>query len=462
MKENLTPEFIKQIPKSDLHLHLDGSLRLKTLIELARKEKVKLPSYTESGLRKLVFKPKYKDLPEYLQGFQYTCGVLHSQENLERVSQELAEDNIAEGVRYIEVRFAPQLHTSEDLSTADVIRSVLRGLEAAKWEHNRSRAVRKGEDVPFHFGLIVCGMRRFVRGMSPYYADLIRIMCHSRPKDIFTAASEELARAAVELVEREGLPIVGFDLAGEEAGYPPGDHSRAYHYAHMHFIKKTVHAGEAYGPESIFQAITQCYANRIGHGTFLFSQNMIRAPHIRSQADRRRYVENLADYIASQRIGIEVCPTSNLQTTPSIKKISQHPIRKMIDWGLSVSICTDNRLISNTTLSHELQLVTKGLGLTRLQLRNLVVAGFKGSFFYGHNSEKRAYIRQVTDRYAQLEKKLLPPPALKQGMNQGRGARLASLGWTPRFSMLIGSLIVSVLSGQSRKPPPTPLAFQLH
>lgn len=408
MREKLTSEFIKRIPKSDLHLHLDGSLRLKTLIELARRERVKLPSYTESGLRKLVFKPRYKNLPDYLHGFQYTCGVLRRPENLERVAKELAEDNIAEGVRYIEVRFAPQLQTSDKLSTADVIRSVVKGLEAAKREHNRTRAVRSGEDVPFHCGVIVCGMRRFGRSMSSYYADLIRIMAHSRRKDVFAAASEELARAAVELVEKEDLPIVGFDLAGEEAGYPPVDHWKAYHYAHMHFIKKTVHAGEAYGPESIFQAITQCYANRIGHGTFLFAHNMIRDPRIRSLKDRKRYVENLANYIAGQRIGIEVCPTSNLQTIPSIKSISRHPIRKMIDWGLSVSIGTDNRLVSNTTVSRELELVARALGLKRRAVRNLVIAGFKGSFFPGSNNEKRAFIRRVIARYEQIEKKLLP------------------------------------------------------
>ncbi len=409
MREKLSSEFIKRIPKSDLHLHLDGSLRLKTLIELARRERVKLPSYTESGLRKLVFKSKYKNLPDYLHGFQYTCGVLHSRENLERVAKELAEDNIAEGVRYIEVRFAPQLQTSKELSTADAIRSVIKGLQSAKREHNRTRAVRSGEDVPFNCGVIVCGMRRFGRSMSPYYADLIRIMAHSRRKDVFAAASEELARAAVELGEKEGLPIVGFDLAGEEAGYPPVDHWKAYHYAHMHFIKKTVHAGEAYGPESIFQAITQCYANRIGHGTFLFAHDMIRDPRIRSLKARKRYVQNLANYIAGQRIGLEVCPTSNLQTIPSIKSIARHPLRRMIDEGLSVSICTDNRLVSNTTVSRELELVTRELRLPRRALRNLVVAGFKGSFFPGSNKEKRAFISRVITRYEKIEKELLPP-----------------------------------------------------
>jgi len=405
VRHGITSEFIKQIPKSDLHLHLDGSLRLKTLIELAKQEKVKLPSFSEAGMRRLVFKSRYKNLPEYLHGFQYTCGVLHRAENLERVARELAEDNIAEGVRYIEVRFAPQLHTSTELSTSDAIRAVVKGLESAALAHNRSKTVRSGEDLPFYFGVIVCAMRRFGRSMSPYFADLIRIMGHADRKEIFSAASLELARAAVELVREEGMPIVGFDLAGEEAGYPANDHWRAYQYAHENFIKKTVHAGEAYGPESIFQAITECHANRIGHGTWLFSENMIKDPRVK---DKRKYVHNLANYIASERIGIEVCPTSNLQTMPAINSIGQHPVRRMIEEGLSVSICTDNRLISNTTVSRELELVAKEARLTRRQLRNLVVAGFKGSFFPGSHNAKRSFVRGVIERFALLERKLLP------------------------------------------------------
>ncbi len=405
MRERITSDFIKQIPKSDLHLHLDGSLRLRTLIELAKQEKVKMPSYSEAGLRRLVFKSHYKNLPEYLHGFQYTCGVLNRAENLERVAREIAEDNLAEGVRYIEVRFAPQLHTSKELSTPESIRAVVRGLESAAKAHNRSKSVKSGEDVPFHFGVIVCAIRRFGRSMSPYYSDLIRIMGHSHRKEIFAAASLELARAAVELVREEDVPIVGFDLAGEESGYPANDHWRAYQFAHENFIKKTVHAGEAYGPESIFQAITECHANRIGHGTWLFSEKMIKDARIK---DKAKYVSNLANYIASERIGIEVCPTSNLQTMPSLKSIADHPVRRMIDEGLSVSIGTDNRLISDTTVSRELELVTKEAKLSRLQLRNLVVAGFKGSFFPGTHNQKRDFVRSVIDRFENLERKLLP------------------------------------------------------
>lgn len=395
MKDRISPEFIRAIPKSDLHLHLDGSLRLKTLIELAREMKVKLPSYSEAGLRKLVFKDSYKDLPEYLHGFMYTCAVLTDLDNLTRVAQELVEDNAAEGVRYIEVRFAPQLHVSANVGVRDVVRAVAAGLAAGAKAHNNSKAVKSGEDVPFHFGMILCAMRRFKKGMSPYFADMLRLMEHAPKDEVFAAASLELARAGVELAQ-EGLPVVGFDLAGEEAGFPPADHWAAYQYAHNHFIRKTVHAGEAYGPESIWQAITQCHANRIGHGTFLFAQEMIADPKIE---DRKRYVEDLANYMASQRIGVEVCVTSNLQTIPSLKSIAAHPIRKMIDYGLSVSVCTDNRLVSNTTVSREVGLIVEGAKVTRPELKRLIVAGFKGAFFHGSFAEKRRFVEAVERRY---------------------------------------------------------------
>lgn len=396
--------FIRAIPKSDLHLHLDGSLRVPTLIELSREAKIKLPSNTEAGMRRLVFKETYKDLPDYLHGFMYTCAVMQDLENLTRIAQELVEDNAAEGVRYIEVRFAPQLHVTAQTGVRDVVRAVAAGLAAGAKAHNSSKAVKAGEDVPFHFGMILCAMRRFKKGMSPYYADMLRLMEHAPKDEVFAAASLELARAGVEL-SQEGLPVVGFDLAGEEAGFPPADHWAAYQYAHNHFIRKTVHAGEAYGPESIWQAITQCHANRIGHGTFLFASEMIQDPKIEN---RKKYVEDLANYMASQRIGVEVCLTSNLQTIPSIKSIAQHPIRKMLDYGLSVSICTDNRLMSNTSVSREMELACEGAKVTRDELKRLVVAGFKGAFFFGSFAEKRKFVNSAESRYDALEKAMLP------------------------------------------------------
>ena len=176
MNTIITEEFLRRIPKTDIHLHLDGSLRLPTLIELARQQRVKLPSTTTDGLCRLVFKDHYADLTEYLRGFAYTCAVMRDPESLERIACELAEDNLAEGVRYIEVRFAPQLHAHEKLTSEQVLRAVSRGLERAQRAHNRSSAVRRGEDVPFHFGIIVCALRFFTPAMSAYYQQLFHVL----------------------------------------------------------------------------------------------------------------------------------------------------------------------------------------------------------------------------------------------------------------------------------------------
>ncbi|MBW7907526.1 MAG: adenosine deaminase family protein [Kiritimatiellae bacterium] len=400
MAQRITEEFVRRIPKTELHVHLDGSLRIPTLIELAKAGKVKLPAYSEEGLRKKVFKDFYKDLPDYLAGFGYTCAVMQNAENVERIAYELAVDHLAEGVRYVEVRFAPQLHAHEDFSMEDVVRATARGFERAQKEHNRSPDVKAGRDIPFHFGIILCALRFFNEYMSPYYAAISRVMPFAQRKQIIAAASQELARAAAVMKHELGLPVVAFDLAGAEAGYPAEDHKAAFQFAHSNFIRKTVHAGEAYGPESIFQAITDCYADRLGHGTWLFADEMVRNPAIE---DPKAYVHNLVDYIASQRICIEVCLTSNLQTLPHMKSIAKHPLRKMLDHGLSVSICTDNRLMSNTTVTNEIMLAVKHLNLTQRELRNVIVAGFKGSFFPGDYTEKRAYVRQVIDRYEQLK-----------------------------------------------------------
>jgi adenosine deaminase len=401
MKNNISPEFIRRIPKTDLHLHLDGSLRIPTLIELAKKQRVKLPSYTEEGLRRSLFKNHYASLPDYLQGFAYTCAVMQDAESLERIAFELAEDNLAEGVRYIEVRYAPQLHINAHLDMEHVVRAVARGLERAQKRHNQSADVRAGRDVAFHFGIIVCALRFLVPQMSLYYRHLFDVMSYAAPKQVCAAASMELARAAVRLAHDKGLPVVAFDLAGAEHGYPADDHSDAYQYAHDHFIRKTVHAGEAYGPESIFQAITKCYANRIGHGTWLFEHQMIQNPAI---SDPKAYCTYLAEYIASQRITMEVCLTSNAQTQPRLRDLRKHPLRKMLDHELSVSICTDNRLMSNTSVTKELCLALDKLQMTPRELRNVVIAGFKGSFFPGTYREKRDFVRQVINRYEALER----------------------------------------------------------
>ena len=404
MNHKISAEFIRLIPKADLHVHLDGSLRLSTLIELAQKEGVSLPAYTEKGLREKVFKKQYASLPEYLQGFNYTTAVMRNKENIERIAYELGQDAIAEGVRYMEVRFAPQLHASETLTVADAVRAVVAGLQRAQKEQNSRAEVKNGKDLPFYFGVIACAMRSFNAFMSPYYKNLIGALSQYSKSEIFGVASLELARLMVKLAREEHLPVVGFDLAGEEAGYPASDHVEAYKYVHKNFMRKTVHSGEAYGPESIFQAITDCYANRIGHGTHLFDAALIKDRKVK---DKTAYVEALANYIASERIGVEVCLTSNLQTLPEIKSVSKHPVREMIKRGLSVSIATDNRLVSNTTVSKELELLVKHIPLTRKEFKNIVIAGFKGAFFPGSYMDRRIFVRQVSNRYDELAKKYL-------------------------------------------------------
>ena len=239
--------------------------------------------------------------------------------------------------------------------------------------------------------------------MSPYYGYMFQVLAHAKDDEVFAIASLELARIAV-LLKKEGLPIVGFDLAGQEAGFPAEHHWKAYQHVHEAFIRKTVHAGEAYGPESIFQAITECHANRIGHGTLMFDYKAIQDKNVKN---KKQYVEDLAAYIANERIGVEVCITSNLQTLPFIKEVSNHPVKQMIKNGLSVSICTDNRLVSNTTVTKELELLCSNISLTKRELRNIVIAGFKGSFFHGPYNNKRKFIRAVVQKYNKLENEYL-------------------------------------------------------
>jgi adenosine deaminase len=400
----ISREFVEKIPKTDLHLHLDGSLRIPTLIELARENHVELPAYDEEGLHRLVFKSQYASLPEYLKGFLYTTAVMQTPAALERVGYELAQDNQAEGVRYIEVRFAPQLHQNEKMSCIDVMAALNQGLARAKNEFNQRKEVLDGVEPPFEYGIIVCAMRMFDYGFSRYFDSLLNVHAHSERKWIFSLASQEMVKAAVEAKDRLKLPIVGFDLAGAEAGYPAGDHALAYALAHKNFIKKTVHAGEAYGPESIFQAITDLHADRLGHAFYLFDEEMIKNPDIK---DKKAYVDNLVQFIADRRITIEVCLTSNMQTNPAIGELARHSFRRMREAKLSATFCTDNRTVSQTTVVDELLKAVETFDITPHELRNFVIYGFKRSFFPGSYLSKRQYVHQIIDFYEKIEKQFI-------------------------------------------------------
>jgi len=388
-------DFIKAMPKADLHLHLDGSLRLSGLIEMAQRSKIELPSYTEAGLLEKVFKPHYQNLGEYLTGFQYTCAVLRDMENLEQAAYELAVDNLAEGVNYIEVRFAPQLmmDPAAGIDFDRVMHAANNGLRRAPTEYHAGADVKDGTKPPFHYGLINCAMRMFgAKGFSPYYTQLFKLMRESEAKQVIKTAAMELVRASVRLRDEEGMPIVGLDIAGQEMGYPAHDFKDVYEFAHQNFLLKTVHAGEAYGAESIFEALTLCYADRLGHGYSLFSPAMIQDPSI---TDPDAYSRHLASFIGDRRIAIEVCLTSNLQTNPEIGDIKNHNFKHMLDHRLATVICTDNRLVSNTTVSKEYELALNAFDIPLKRLKDMVAYGFKKNFFPGNYVEKRAYAKQT-------------------------------------------------------------------
>ena len=398
--------FVRALPKTDLHVHLDGSLRPQTLIELARERNVKLPSETASGLMETVFKDRYASLDEYLRGFAYTCAVMQDPEALERVAYELAEDNYLEGVRYFETRFAPQLHAHGSMDMTEVLRAVNRGLQKATRKFNRLPQVVSLREPEYCYAITVCALRWFDEKMGPYYRDLMRVHPFTPKVGVYSLGSLELAQAAVAIRDQWDVPITGFDLAGRERGFPAEDHRPAYEFAHKNFMKKTVHAGEAYGPESIFQAITDLHADRIGHGYYLLSPRMIKSPAI---TDKVEYVRRLAEYIADRRITIEVCLTSNLQTNPHLKRISDHAFKDMRQARLSTTLCTDNRLVSNTSVTKETMLAIHSFGLSSSELRKNIIYGFKRSFFPGSYLQKRTYVRHIIDYYETVEKAFMPP-----------------------------------------------------
>jgi adenosine deaminase len=397
-------EFIAKIPKSDLHVHLDGSVRVPTIIELSKAANLPLPSYTEEGMNKLVFKDNYANLFEYLAGFANVLPIMQTPENIEKISYEFAIDNINEGVCYVEVKLAPHLHVNEKQNIDTILLSVNKGLNRAKMEYNQKPEVKSGELPEFNYGIVVCAMRFFTKEFSTFYAAFIdkhQDIYTKDPQKMFALASYELIKDCVKARDNHALPIVAFDLVGSENGYPPQYHKEAFHFAHQNFMHIITHAGEATGPESIYSAITELYSERIGHGTSLFNKKQITDPKIAEQ-DQDAYIARLVQHIADRRITIEVCLTSNLQTLPYIKDIKNHSFAKMRDANLSTAICTDNRTFSKTNVSKELTLATQNFNLSYANLKDIVAYSFKRSFYPGNYNEKRNYIKKVMARYEKL------------------------------------------------------------
>jgi len=275
-----------------------------------------------------------------------------------------------------------------------VLQTVHVGLNRAKLAINASEAIQSGREPPFDYGIIVCAMRMFDYNFSEYFNTLLEVHRHSERKWIYSIAAQELVRGAVEARDRLGIPVVGFDLAGMEKGYPAAHFRDAYLLAHRNFLKKTVHAGEDYGPESIFQAITELNADRIGHGVHLFDTDMILNRDI---LDKEKYVRSLAQYIADRRITVEVCLTSNQQTHPQMGELQRHSFDKMRKAKLSLTFCTDNRTISSTTVTKEILKAAETFQLTLQEIREFIIYGFKRSFHPGTYLDKRKYVHDVID-----------------------------------------------------------------
>lgn len=333
-------DLMRALPKADLHVHLDGSLRAETLIDLAREYGKPLPSFDADALRDHMYVRDARNLVDYLARFETTLSVLQTADALERVAYELCEDAAAENVRYMEVRYSPVLNTREDLSLDEAVEASLRGL------------TRAAQDFGIRTNIIICALR------------------HMTPE-----TSLELARLAVAYKQRG---VVAFDLAGPEYDYPPKKHAVAFRYAAHENLALTVHAGEAFGPDSIRQALHDCAARRIGHGTRLFED-----------ADLMRYVNDF-------RIPLEICLTSNVQTR-AVERFADHPVRRYFDEGLLVTLNTDNRLMSGTTMTQEFSRAAEHLRFSWDALCTISRMGFEAAFLpYAEKQETlRAFDRRV-------------------------------------------------------------------
>jgi len=330
-----TEQIIKSVPKVLLHDHLDGGLRPQTIVELAKDLKYnKLPTKDAGELGAWFHRGANKgNLVEYLQGFEHTCAVMQSKESLERIAYEMMEDMKSDGVCYVESRFAPVFHTTKGLYNEDVVAAVLEGLEKGK------------RDFGVGYGLILCGMRNMKNTL-------------------------EIAELAVNF-RNQG--VVGFDLAGEEGGYPPKKHIEAFQFIQRANFNITIHAGEAFGKESIWQAIQWCGAHRIGHATHLKEDFTF---------DKEGNVVgfgDLAQYVLDKRIPLEICLLSNVHTG-AVDKIENHPFGILFKEKYRVTINTDDRLMSDTTMTKEFMTAIEHFNVNMDDVEKITINSMKSAF----------------------------------------------------------------------------------
>jgi adenosine deaminase len=345
---------IETMPKTDLHCHFDGSIRVSTLITLAKKNKVALFSYEPEPLMEhMKYGAVRHSLEEYLRGFPPLIAVLQHAEDIEQAFFEVCQDAHRENVWHLELRYCPYLHIKQGLSCDDVVKACLRGGEKAEREFGMS--VKH----------ILCGLKN----------DSIESVL-------------DIARLA-SIYRDHG--VVAFDLAGPEKGFPIKTHQPAIKLAKENNLFITIHAGESCGPESIYEAIHEGFANRIGHGTSL----------LKDQA--------LLSYVVRNNIGIEACPLSNLHTG-AILSITDHPLKQMLKNRLQVSINTDNRLCSDTTITKEILTVISSLQLNLEEIKALLANGFATAFLA--DKDKQFFLKRFEAAWADLMKDFSPKPSL--------------------------------------------------
>lgn len=323
MTPPLDRELLRRLPKAELHCHLDGSLRPETMLELGREHGKSMPAADPESLREFMRVDDARHLEDYLERFAITLSVMQTTGALERVAYELAEDAAGDGVRYIEVRYAPVLNTREGLTLEQAVEAPLAGLARAEREHGIVGRV------------IVCALRHMPLSVS-----------------------QELAELAV-AYRHHG--VVGFDLAGAEVGNPARAHAPAFEYALAHDLACTCHAGEGDDAGSVREAVHVCGVHRIGHATRLIED------------------ASLTEYCNDHRVPLEICLTSNVQTRAA-RSYATHPFREYFQRGLNVVLNTDNRLMSGTTLTDEYLHAAHSLDFTFDELATVAMNGFESAF----------------------------------------------------------------------------------